>query len=250
VQPPQASPFLVGAFIVFSVALAAAFVLLVAWAGARTHEPRATTWRWTGLVACAATPWMALTWLAAESGALAQFDRRPPPFAFLFLSVLVVSAAIALSPLGARLARGAPLAALVGFQSFRLPLELLMHRAADEGVMPPQMSYSGWNFDIVTGASAIAVAIALHRGASPRLALAWNVMGALLLANILLIALVSTPIVAAFGQDRLNTWVAYPPFIWLPTVMVVLAISGHLVIWLALRAGGAGRPRGSGRSGR
>jgi hypothetical protein len=34
------------------------------------------------------------------------------------------------------LVRGVPLWALVGFQIFRLPLELLMHRAYVEGLLP------------------------------------------------------------------------------------------------------------------
>jgi hypothetical protein len=31
------------------------------------------------------------------------------------------------------------------------------------------------------------------------------------------------------------TFVAYPPFVWLPAVMVVAALAGHLVIFRALR---------------
>jgi hypothetical protein len=221
-------------FIIISVAVAVLFVALIAWAGVRLKEPPRSTRTWALLGACAAAVWMAFWWLVAASGALAEFDRRPPPFVFMLFAVFAISAAIAFSPLGKRLAHGVPLAALVAFQSFRLPLELVMHRAAEEGVMPEQMSYSGWNYDILTGASALVVAMALQRGAPLGLARAWNVMGALLLANILIIAMVSTPLFAAFGPDRLNTWVADPPFVWLPTVMVVLAISGHLVIWRAL----------------
>jgi len=127
---------------------------------------------------------------------------------------------------------------LVVGQAFRLPLECLMHRAADEGVMPAQMSYSGWNFDIVTGITAIPVAFLLARGFrhARAIAVTWNVMGSLLLINILTIAMLSTPLVAAFGAERTNTWVAYPPYVWLPTMMVVCAITGHLVIFLKLRA--------------
>ena len=135
--------------------------------------------------------------------------------------------------------KGLPLAVLIGFQSFRFPLELLMHRAATEGVMPAQMSYSGRNFDIVSGISAVVVALLIWRRAAGRsLAVIWNIAGALLLANILVVALVSTPALAAFGPDRLNTWVCYPPFVWLPTVFVVLAIAGHLLVARKLRAGG------------
>jgi hypothetical protein len=50
------------------------------------------------------------------------------------------------------------------------------------------------------------------------------------------IAVVSTPLIQAFGPGRLNTWVAHPPYVWLPAVMVLVAWSGHLVIWRALRA--------------
>lgn len=55
---------------------------------------------------------------------------------------------------------------IIGIQSFRFPLELLMHRAATTGLMPPQMSYSGRNVDILSGLLAIVVAVAASR--SPR----------------------------------------------------------------------------------
>ena len=52
----------------------------------------------------------------------------------------------------------------------------------------------------------------------------------------LLIATLSTPLVAAFGPERLNVWIACPPYMWLPTMMVVCALTGHLVISRKLRA--------------
>jgi hypothetical protein len=153
----------------------------------------------------------------------------------LLMMIATVGAglAIGLSPLGARLARALPLAALVGFQAFRLPLELVMHRAARAGVMPVQMSFEGWNFDIVTGASAVVVAGLLVADRAPRaLVVGWNVLGVLLLVTIGAIAVVSTPLVHAFGTspDALNTWVGTAPFVWLPTVFVSCALAGHLVL--------------------
>jgi hypothetical protein len=65
--------------------------------------------------------------------------------------------------------------------------------------------------------------------------MSWNVLGLLLLVNIVTIAIVSTPRFAAFGPDRLNTFITYPPFVWLPAVMVLAALAGHLVIFRALR---------------
>jgi hypothetical protein len=127
-----------------------------------------------------------------------------------------------------------PLAALVGFHVFRLPLELLMHSAAGAGVMPTQMSFSGWNFDILTGATALVVAPLAAFGVLPRrLLLAWNALGSVLLLVVVGIAVASTPPLLAFGADpaRANTWVAYAPFIWLPTLLVPAAAAGHVVLW-------------------
>jgi hypothetical protein len=207
-------------------------------AGRGLREPPARTRTFTMWAALGIAVWMGLTWSVARTGVIADFERRPPPMLLLFVAVLTVSISIAYTRYGTRFVEGLPLWILIAGQAFRLPLELLMHRAANEGVMPPQMSYSGWNFDIVTGATAIPVAWWLARGHrhARGFAQAWNVMGTLLLVNILAIAMLSTPLVAAFGPARLNTWVAYPPYVWLPTMMVVCAITGHLVIFRKLQA--------------
>ncbi|HKA89939.1 MAG TPA: hypothetical protein VKE22_19895 [Haliangiales bacterium] len=173
--------------------------------------------------------WMALWLAAAAAGVLARFDLRPPPFAVLFVATIAIALALGRSRLGGRLARGLPLAALVGFHAFRLPLELLLYRAAVEGVMPVQMSFSGWNFDIVTGATALVLLPVADR--VPRAVVAaWNLLGLALLATIVAIAVASTPLFGAFGPDRLNTFVAYPPYVWLPAVLVAAALVGHIVI--------------------
>jgi hypothetical protein len=65
-------------------------------------------------------------------------------------------------------------------------------------------------------------------------ALAWNILGLALLVNIVGVAILSTPRIQLFGPDRLNVWVMYPPFVWLPAVMVLAALAGHLLIFRAL----------------
>jgi peptidoglycan/LPS O-acetylase OafA/YrhL len=56
------------------------------------------------------------------SGFLLDTQARPPRPMLMFAFVLG-AIALGLSPVGRRLATGLPLAALVGFQAFRLPLE-------------------------------------------------------------------------------------------------------------------------------
>jgi hypothetical protein len=187
--------------------------------------------------ALAATAWLGFTGLLALLGFWANFDAKPPPLLLLVLPALGLPALLAFSRTGTTLAASVPVALLVGFQAFRLPLELVMHRAAVEGTMPLQMTYTGSNFDIVTGASALLVGALAAWGRAPRwLLLGWNTLGSGLLVAILIIAVASLPTFQAFGSDpsRVNTWVAYFPFVWLPAGLVSAAVLGHLLLWRRL----------------
>jgi hypothetical protein len=147
----------------------------------------------------------------------------------------LIAIRISLTGYGRRLAVALPMWTLVAVQAFRLPLEIALHRLYERGIMPEQMSYSGRNFDVLTGISAIVVAFLVARGlAGRRLVLAWNIGGLVLLINIVTIAIISTPVFRYFGDDRLNVFVTYPPFVWLPAVMVLAALAGHLLIFRAV----------------
>jgi hypothetical protein len=104
-----------------------------------------------------------------------------------------------------------------------------------EGVMPVQMSYSGFNYDIVTGITAGVLGAWLSRRRAPRwIVIAWNLLGFALLVNVVTIAIVSTPVFRWFGDDRLNVFVTYPPFVWLPAILVPAALMGHILVWRRL----------------
>ncbi len=173
---------------------------------------------------------MAIQFGAAETGLLKEWRSTPPVIAPLMLITFALTVVLAFSRTGDLMVRTLPVAILIGFQVFRLPLELVMHRAAARGIMPPQMSYSGNNFDILTGITALPVAWLARRGNRPFILL-WNVMGSVLLLAIIVIAVISFPSIAAFGPDKLNTWVADPPYVWLPGVLVPCALLGHLLLW-------------------
>ena len=154
----------------------------------------------------------------------------------LLVAIVVLALALTVGPVGRRFAEAIPLWGLVGIQAFRLPLELAMHRMYERGIMPVQMSYTGRNLDIITGATAILVAALVAAGVGGRrLVLAWNVMGLALVLNVVAVGVVSTPRFRWFGDDQLNVWITYPPFVWLPAVLVLAAVAGHLVIFRALR---------------
>jgi hypothetical protein len=239
VYPFPAPPLVTWGIAVIALALAVLFVQGHRTAALNARLPLEEVREMTAISAVVIVVWLGLFAGLALSGLLARFDLRPPPL-LLGMSMAVVGAlGFSLSADGKRLAQGLPLAALVGFQAFRLPLELVMHEAARAGVMPPQMTYTGWNFDIVTGVTAVLLAPAVARGGAPRwLVVAWNVVGLVLVTVVMGIGFVSTPVLHAFGEGRaVNEWIAWWPFVWLPAVMVAAAVAGHVLVFRRLRQG-------------
>jgi hypothetical protein len=234
----NASILLLYGFIVLPVLVAVGLSAIIWRAVGAAGYPGRQTNRLQIRVALGAVAWMAITLWVSAAGVLRHFDRQPPPMLFLVAAVFALAGWLAFSWIGDLVVRHTSWVALVGLQGFRLPLELLMHRAYVEGIMPVQMSYSGRSFDIVTGATAIVLALALARMPVPRWVIAvWNVLGTVLLVNILMIAIASMPMFHWFGMDRLNVWVADPPFVWLPAVLVLTAVAGHLLMFRKLRRG-------------
>jgi hypothetical protein len=231
-------------FVAIPVGLVAALLWCVDTAWKRLDETQASRHGALAATTVVAAAWMTATWAAAANGVLRQWDATPPPIVFLVIGIIGLAAAIVFSRYGWRLAAGLPVAMLVAIQGFRLPLELAMHRMYERGVMPVQMSYSGRNFDILTGLTAFLVAwlVANGRGGR-RLVIAWNVLGLALLINVVTVAILSMPLFRYFGDDHLNIWVTYPPFVWLPAVMVLAALAGHLLIFRAVGARERRSPR-------
>ncbi|MEZ4415464.1 MAG: hypothetical protein R3E10_06890 [Gemmatimonadota bacterium] len=175
--------------------------------------------------------WLLLTALPTVSGLLAP-DGRLPPQAFMG-AVLLAAVAFALSRLGGAIARSTPLAALVGFQGFRLPLELVLHRWVSAGVAPPQMTWTGQNPDIVSGLLALAAVPLISRSR----VFAWvpTVVGILLLVNILRIVATSLPGPLQRFPDPVTLPFRFP-HVWIGSVCVAGALAGHLITLRALRA--------------
>jgi hypothetical protein len=212
-----------------AVFLSAFFVWAVDRAAPRLAPPKRR--RRVVIVASATALWLALLALSGLSGALAQFELRPPPLAFLMFGSIAAGLLIGFSRVGSWLATGLPLSLLVSWQAFRLPLELLIHRAAEDGVAPSALSFSGYNFDILTGSSALVLGLLLTRFQLPRvLVLGWNALGIAALLNIAVIAVLTAPFVRALGEAQINWWVAYFPYVWLPGVMVASAVAGHVAL--------------------
>lgn len=144
---------------------------------------------------------------------------------------------LGLSPVGRWWATGLPLWALVAFQGFRLPLEIVLHWWVADGTIPATMTWSGSNVDIVSGVVAIVAAPwARHRG------VAWlaNIVGIVLLANVARVAVLSSPVPFGWNVSPPLTLAMHLPYAWIVPVCVAGALCGHIVLTRALLTRTAG----------
>ncbi|MES2003864.1 MAG: hypothetical protein V4450_05040 [Bacteroidota bacterium] len=183
-------------------------------------------WRTTVIVI---TAWLAITGVLACKGFFTNFSALPPRPVLLLILPLVVFLFIAFSKAGSTLLTVIPPHWLIGMQAFRILVEILLWKAFLVNLLPIQMTFEGNNFDGLSGLLAIPVAMVLYKKWIPQLALVFNMIGVLLLINILVIAVLSMPTpLRHFMNEPPSTLVGEFPFIYLPGVLVAIAQGLHI----------------------
>lgn len=175
--------------------------------------------------------WIVIITFVGVNGLIADFSTMPPKFAFFLVGMFAFAAWLALSPAGRAVSDITPLHILVGFQSFRIIVEIAIHEAYLKGLAPQQMTWSGRNLDIITGLLALILIPVLRANPSKKLAWMFNIIGIGLLVNVLTVAVLSMPTpMRVFMNEPSNVWVTAFPYIFLPAGAVVAALVGHLML--------------------
>ena len=181
-------------------------------------------------VAVGVIAWLGLLARLVASGWVAAMPERLLIFG---PGILLVSALVGFSRIGDWLARPVSIPWLLAFQGFRLPLELVLHSWVKQGTIPETMTWTGSNWDVISGIVALGLA-PLCRNSR---AAAWtgNIIGFALLLNVGRVAVLSGPV--AFGWADVTPKMLLPfylPYALILPVCVGGALIGHIVLTRAL----------------
>ena len=170
--------------------------------------------------------WLAVLSVVVGTGML---QAEPMPRLLIFFgSANLVGFLFAASPAGGTLARGLPIAALVGFQAFRLPLEVVLHSWGVNGTIPMAMTWDGLNLDAVSGIVALLAAPLAGRFRG----IAWtaNLTGMVLLGNVARVAIMSAPLPFGWQSQPPLLLAYYLPYALIVPVCIAGALAGHIVL--------------------
>lgn len=176
--------------------------------------------------------WVCLSGFIGISGFTSDFTSIPPKFAIILVPAFTLSFLFSFSGGIKEALRTISPFQLIVFQVFRVFVEIVLWLLYHDNVIPVQMSFEGNNFDILAGITAPIIAYLCFKKKSLPLMAAqiWNYVSLLLLCNILVIALVSTPtIFRLFMNEPANTIIATFPYIWLPAFVAPMAMVGHIL---------------------
>lgn len=112
----------------------------------------------------------------------------------------------------------------------RFPVELLLFQLAIRELLPMEMTYKGWNFDIIPGITSILILFWMkYKSINRTFLLSWNVLGLFFILFILSNGFLSQEMLYKnFGYTVPNTAIAYFPIILLGGVIVPIVIYTHL----------------------
>jgi hypothetical protein len=173
--------------------------------------------------------WGVLVSVWSLSGMMSDFTKFPfnflPVIAIPLVSILLITFSSSMTEVLLRV----PKEKIVRLQTFRFFVEILLWILFIGNHIPVQMTFEGWNFDILSGISGIIIALLIARGRIGKTGVVvWNVVCLLLLINIVTIAILSTPSpVRLFHNDPANVAVTIFPISFLPAFLVPLAYMLH-----------------------
>jgi hypothetical protein len=174
--------------------------------------------------------WLILISMAANLDVFKDTSAFPPRILFVLVSSIIYVIYF-YKKLDAKLLENNY---LIGIHVLRILVEIVLFLLFLKGMIPQIMTFEGWNYDILSGVSALGILLILrfsNGGLNQKLFRMWNYFGILMLSIIVVIAILSAPTPfqqLAFMQP--NIAILSFPFTLLPAIVVPIVLLSHLLM--------------------
>jgi hypothetical protein len=174
--------------------------------------------------------WSGIWYFVADRGFFLDTAATPPRVIFMMGPVVLFIIALFVTKKGKQFIDSLDLKRLTMLHIVRLPVEIVLMILAIHKTIPDLLTYEGRNFDIIMGLTALPMVwFIFSRGVSKKVLLWWNILGVVLLFNVVIHGVLSLPVpFQQFAMEQPNIAMLYAPYNLLPGVIVPLVMFSQL----------------------
>jgi len=176
--------------------------------------------------------WFGIQHLTIESGFYSTLDLPPRIPLFMILPLFLFTFTFLFRKRSSAVLNAIPTPIPIFYQSFRAVIEVLFYYTFLQGILPEQVTFSGANYDVLLGISAIPMGIyALRKTANKKLLIAWNIIGIGVVgfAAFTFITSFYFPSFWGISATTISLKFAHYPFMLLPSFFMPSAIFVHVM---------------------
>lgn len=175
--------------------------------------------------------WGLLWGFIASTGFFLETTAVPPRPVLMMGPVIIVMILFFVTKKGRAIIDKMNLKALTMVHIVRLPVEIILMLLAIYKTIPELLTYEGRNFDIIMGLTALPMVWWIFsRKGNHKILLAWNILGIILLMNVVIHGVLSLPLpIQQFAMEQPNIAMLYAPYNLLPGLIVPVVMFSHLI---------------------
>ncbi len=177
--------------------------------------------------------WIAYTFAVAKSGILQTFDFPPRFPIFLIFPAFIFTGFFLFRYRNSDIIAAIPKSWLIYYQTFRIGIESLFIASVAAGALHPEVTFEGYNYDIVFAVTApfVAYLVFNKKLLSEKVALAWNYLGLAVIASIifLFITTIFFPSVWSSTEPLAPMNIVTFLFVLVPAFLMPSAVFMHIL---------------------
>jgi len=174
--------------------------------------------------------WIVYLVTLSSTGIIHDFNLPPKMPLFVVGPALLIIGFVLTRKATSKLAENAPVHVLIGFQSFRIIVEIIIWMAYIQKILPVETTFEGNNYDILIGITAIPIAFYAYKGKiSKGLLIFWNIAGLFILANTVRVFVFSAffPETLEMESSKVSLQFLTPPLLFIAGIFMPLAVFLH-----------------------
>lgn len=183
--------------------------------------------------------WIAYAFAMAKSGILQSFELPPRFPIFLILPAFIFIGVFLHKYQDSDIIAAIPKSWLIYYQTFRIGIESLFLSSVAAGMLHPEVTFEGYNYDIVFAATAPVIAFLVfnRKWVSERVALWWNYLGLVVIAEIIFLFFTTIffPSVWGSSEPLAPMDIVEFPFVLVPAFLMPSAVFVHILSIIQLR---------------